>query len=147
MTPELFFCSLQRSSPRQALRAQGPRGTGAVRAAGWRQQEEAAPGEGPAADTAAGTGTALGLLPCQTQPAPGSSQQVNTFLLTKDLILSSDNCRGIWMTVVLLWLLLPTPNKTLFFSEQQKKAKLSCSPRAAFASQHPSDTFGNSHMP
>lgn len=82
---------------------------------------------------------ALGLLPCQTQPAPGSFPQLNTFLLTKISSSPSDNCRGIWMTVVLPWLLLSTPNKTLSLSlsEQQKKSKLSCSPRAAFASQNP----------
>lgn len=76
----MFLCSLQRSSPGQAPGARGPRAQGPRRrqeeAAGAgggsrrRQQEEkAAPGEGAAADTALGTGTALGPLPAVSNTA------------------------------------------------------------------------------
>lgn len=80
VTAEVFLCSLQRSSPGQAPGARGPRAQGPRRrqeeAAGAgggsrrRQQEEkAAPGEGAAADTALGTGTALGPLPAVSNTA------------------------------------------------------------------------------
>lgn len=132
VTAEVFLCSLQRSSPSQAPGARGPRAQGPRR----RQEEAAGAGGGgrrrqrqllwkeqqqtrPWAPAPRWGRSQL----CQTQPASGWSSRVNPFLWTKDLVLSSDACRGIRMRAVLLWLLLPTPNRTPSLCEQQKKSR------------------------